>query len=258
MAHLVRLVFSPGGLLIFLAAGALWLSRRPTSRGARRLIIVAVAAYTLSSIYVIPYAVGRLLVVGYQPLSASSIPSGRIAIVLLNAFSDFVVNWEGRQFAFPGRISAARLWEAYRVYKLAPDAWLVCSEGASGIRQDAQPSRAVKRDALVQLGIPAPRILVDTDARTTRDEAMRLAPRLRSLEVEHVILVTSDTHMRRSLATFRAVGIDAIPAIARDTELSKPWSSWLLPSEQGLDLTHEVVHEVLGLAYYAARGWARF
>jgi uncharacterized SAM-binding protein YcdF (DUF218 family) len=258
MAALVRLVFSFGGLLMILAAGGLWLARRPTSHAARRLIILAAVAYTLSSIYVIPYALSRLLVLGYQPLSASIIPPGRVAIVLLDGGSDFVENWEGHQFAFPARVNAARLWEAYRVYGLAPEAWVICSEGASEILPDAQPSGAVKQDALVRLGVPAPRILVVTDAVSTRDEAIRIVPKLRSLEARHVILVTSDTHMRRSLATFRALGIDAIPAITRDAELSKPWSNWLVPSEQGLGLTHEIVHEVLGLGYYTVRGWVRF
>ena len=113
------------------------------------------------------------------------------------------------------------------------------------------------RDAMIRFGVPASRILVEDRSRTTRDEAVLIAPMLRSLNVDHVILVTSDFHMRRSLGAFRAVGIPAIPAIARDPFLSYPWSRWILPSSHGFELTSAVVHEVGGIGFYAARGWFR-
>ena len=43
---------------------------------------------------------------------------------------------------------------------------------------------------------------------------LRLVGGVVRARVDHVVLVTSPTHMRRSLATFRAEGITAIPAIA--------------------------------------------
>lgn len=258
MTELVAFLVSYRGLIVAFSVCGLWLGFRPGSRVARRFLFFVTIAYTLSSIYLIPYGLSRLLVAGYRPLSASNVPQGRIAIVLLEGQSDFVENWSGRAYAYPNRLSAVRLWEAYRVYRLVPNAWLICSEGLSPIPMDAQPARAVKHDALVHLGVAASHIVTEIGARSTRDEAMRIAPRIRSLAADHVILVTSDTHMRRSLATFRAVGVDAIPAIARDPELSKTWNSWLIPSGRGLNLTHEVVHETLGLLYYGMRGWLRF
>jgi len=69
------------------------------------------------------------------------------------------------------------------------------------------------------------------------------------------VLVTSGTHMRRSLGTFRAQGIRAIPAIARDPLTAIAWSDWLLPSDLGLWKSSSVIHEIMGLVYYTARGW---
>jgi uncharacterized SAM-binding protein YcdF (DUF218 family) len=258
MAELIVFVFSYRGLIVAFALSGLWLGFRPGSRSARRLLILVTVVYTLGSIYVIPYSLSRLLVTGYRPLSAQDIPSGRIAIVLLDGRSDFVVNWSSRAYAYPERLNAVRIWETYRVYRLVPGALIVCSEGWSGIPNDAQPARAVKHDALAHLGVAASQIVTEIGAHNTRDEAIRIAPKVKSLAVDHVILVTSDTHMRRSLAAFRAAGVEAIPAIARDPELSKSWKTWLVPNARALDLTHEVVHETLGLAYYGARGWLRF
>jgi uncharacterized SAM-binding protein YcdF (DUF218 family) len=258
MAELIAVAFSHRGLIVAFALSGLWLGFRPGSRTARRLLILVTVAYTLGSMYVIPYSLSRLLVAGYRPLSAQDIPSGRIAIVLLEGRSDFVLNWSGRAYAYPDRLNAVRIWETYRVHRLVPDALIICSEGSSAIPNDAQPARAVKPDALGHLGVEASQIVTEIGAHNTRDEAIRIAPKVKSLAIDHVILVTSDTHMRRSLAAFREAGLEAIPAIARDPEESKSWKNWLLPNARALDLTHEVVHETLGLIYYGARGWLRF
>jgi uncharacterized SAM-binding protein YcdF (DUF218 family) len=110
-------------------------------------------------------------------------------------------------------------------------------------------------DELVRLGVPASRVIVETASHDTHDEAVILAPMLRTHGIEHVVLVTSATHMRRSLAVFRAQGWNAVPAIAPDPGFTSTWAAWLLPSAIGLDLSHQVVHELIGLPYYWARGW---
>jgi uncharacterized SAM-binding protein YcdF (DUF218 family) len=72
-----------------------------------------------------------------------------------------------------------------------------------------------------------------------------------------VILVTSETHMRRSLGTFRAQGIQAVPAIAREPAPVMPWIAWIIPTEGGLQRAADVWHEIIGLGYYLVRGWYR-
>jgi uncharacterized SAM-binding protein YcdF (DUF218 family) len=75
--------------------------------------------------------------------------------------------------------------------------------------------------------------------------------------VDQVVLVTSQTHMRRALGAFRAVGLRPIPAVAQEFERTKPLSTWILPSEEGLAIASGNAHEVIGLAYYWLRGWWR-
>ena len=81
-----------------------------------------------------------------------------------------------------------------------------------------------------------------------------MASMLPSLHVDHVILVTSGMHMRRSLGVFRAAGIDAIPAIANEPDSTKGWRDRFLPTGYGLGEASLVAHEVAGLAYYTLRG----
>jgi uncharacterized SAM-binding protein YcdF (DUF218 family) len=81
---------------------------------------------------------------------------------------------------------------------------------------------------------------------------------LRTLGANHVVLVTSDIHMRRSLGAFRAQGWRPIPAIASDPRFPKTLREWITPSNHGLAHTQLVVHEIAGLAYYAVRGRMAF
>src|ERR1035437_185643 len=114
------------------------------------------------------------------------------------------------------------------------------------------------RVALVQLGVPADRIVLESGSVNTHDEAVLVAPMLRALRVDHVVLVTSDIHMRRSLATFRSAGIAPVPAIATDPLNSESRIQSLIPTIEGLRFTSAVVHEYVGFVYYSLRGWIRF
>ena len=59
------------------------------------------------------------------------------------------------------------------------------------------------KTALVELGVPADRILLESTSQVTHDEAVLTARMLRDLEITSCVLVTSNLHMRRALATFR-------------------------------------------------------
>jgi uncharacterized SAM-binding protein YcdF (DUF218 family) len=113
------------------------------------------------------------------------------------------------------------------------------------------------RDALVALGVPGARIKLESLSRNTHDEAVLLSPVLHSLNIEHLVIVTSDVHMRRSLGIFRAQGWDAIPAIAPNPDATLARAERWRPTLEGLSLSGRVVHEMLGIPYYWARGWHR-
>ncbi len=91
---------------------------------------------------------------------------------------------------------------------------------------------------------------VSTD---TYESAMQLAPVLTKRGVRNVLLVTADVHMLRALATFRARGIDAIPAPALSvpTELG---IRTILPSAYGITLTSEAIYEIFGIVGYLVSG----
>jgi uncharacterized SAM-binding protein YcdF (DUF218 family) len=241
-----------------LLGGALWLWRRPFSVHPRRFLLATAFVYTLASIYGVSYLAGRTLVIGFEPFERQQVPAGRAAVVVLGSGTFTARDWQENRFTLVDTSAASRVLEAKRVFTLVNPDWVISSGGNPVPDHPDEPSGLTMRDTLVRLGVPAERILVETESRTTRHEAILVAPMLRSLNVAHTILVTSDTHMRRSLGAFRAEGIDAIPAIARHPFTNVPWDRWFVPSNAGLDETRQIVHEAAGIVYYALRGWYGF
>ena len=87
---------------------------------------------------------------------------------------------------------------------------------------------------------------------TTWQNALFSAEMLLPLGIENVIVVTHSYHMARAVMLFELAGFSVMPA---PTELSatfpigvaKYWGA----STEALDLSHDVLHEYLGLLWYS-------
>ena len=120
----------------------------------------------------------------------------------------------------------------------------------SGPKLEAARAEGEARTALARrLGVPPQAILTETAARTTREEAVRIAARLRPRGVERILLVADAQGMRRAVAAFRQAGLEPLPAPADD-----------VPSAPGtpmarLVVAQRLVIEVMAVAYYHAAGY---
>lgn len=101
----------------------------------------------------------------------------------------------------------------------------------------------------MQFGIPATALVVDTKARTTREEAQQAALLLRSRGVSRILLVGDVEGMRRATGVFERVGFDVLPAPTTDV------STFEGGPGARLLLTRQVLIELLALAYYRAAGY---
>ena len=263
-ADIVRFLFSTGGTIIIFLTLAVWVYRAgrdsSTSTWFRRarLALLAYAVFVaLFSVYGLEFLLAKAIVGSLKPFKASHAAADkRTAVVLLGSGSWRVMDWDGRTVVYPDPAAASRELETARVFKLINPAVIISSGGSPHPDRPMVPAGEAMRDHLVALGVPADRILVETESATTRDEALIVGRILKAQGIEQVILVTSETHMRRSLGVFRSVGIVAIPAIALEfLREEATWAGLLLPSQGGLDLGSENVHEILGLMYYWLRGW---
>jgi uncharacterized SAM-binding protein YcdF (DUF218 family) len=118
------------------------------------------------------------------------------------------------------------------------------------------PESTIIRRVLEANGVPEERILEESGASSTREEALALAEMLGVRDTGRVILVTSPTHMRRALGALAAVGVEAIGSPSRQhSESRRLAATSFLPSESALGDSRQVMREVMGRVYYAVRGW---
>jgi uncharacterized SAM-binding protein YcdF (DUF218 family) len=106
----------------------------------------------------------------------------------------------------------------------------------SGRASGGTPAAALMRDFLVAHGVPSGVISVETESRSTRENAQRSAPLLAAIRGRKVLL-TSDYHMPRALAVFRREGIKVEPLPVPDA--GKRSSHWRGRWPAFLDLCSE-------------------
>jgi uncharacterized SAM-binding protein YcdF (DUF218 family) len=114
-------------------------------------------------------------------------------------------------------------------------------------------------------GVPRDAIWLEGKSQNTYENALYTAAMLKEKGINRVILVTSAMHMPRSLALFRAQGIEAIPAPTDFTVTQASWSDLtstpsavlvnMLPTASSLSLTTNVLKEYIGLFAYRLKGW---
>jgi uncharacterized SAM-binding protein YcdF (DUF218 family) len=109
---------------------------------------------------------------------------------------------------------------------------------------------------LVARGIPESKILLETEAADTHDEALRVRELLKSEGIDSFVLVTSTEHMRRALGSFAALGMTPIPSAADQVSPGgRLAAARLLPSADALSRSCSAIREGFALLYYALRGW---
>jgi uncharacterized SAM-binding protein YcdF (DUF218 family) len=253
MSEFITALISIDGLLVGLVCGVLWLWIAPHSRAARWWLTGMLIVYLCASVHGIARVISAPLQRGFRSFSVNDAPPAPRAIVVLGAGARTV---HGRTQAI-GVLTlggAARVLEAARIFHLLDGPWIVSSGGAPDGR-DMIPESEIMRRELLELGVLDSMILLESESRVTRDEAVLSAQILRQRGIMSCIVVTSDVHMRRALATFKRAGLNAVPAVAVDPIAFERRSRTWLPTQQALEFSQEVIHEYVGLAWYWMRGW---
>jgi uncharacterized SAM-binding protein YcdF (DUF218 family) len=241
-------------VIVLLLAGVVWLSARPKSRAPRLFLTLVAVGYTLASIYAVPHSIERWIAAPFHALTERDIPPGRTVVVLLGSGSYRRVDWSNGEVSVLDPIGTERTLEAARIFRLAKAEYVISSGGVIDPESPESPAGVTMQSALIELGVPRDRIVVERDSTNTREEALNVAAMLPALGVNHVILVTSAIHMRRAVGMFRAAGVAVIPAVARQPDYAG-FTEYFLPTQEGLRTTALVVHELAGLTFYRMRGW---
>ncbi len=116
------------------------------------------------------------------------------------------------------------------------------------------------------MGVPPEVIFQDPDSHNTHQNAVNVRKILDAKNIKGpVLLVTSASHMPRSLGVFRRQGIEAIPAptdfLVSQQELEELQGTWqarllnILPDAYHLHKITQHLKEYIGGGVYRLRGW---
>lgn len=149
--------------------------------------------------------------------------------------------------------SLVRCMEAVRLWKHLPGCKLVLSGGS--LSADKMSTAEGMALLAQDLGVPPQAMILETESWDTADEAEFLKP---LLGTHPFALVTSASHMMRSVMIFQRAGLSPIPAPA-DFEAKKKSTGYggFLPKATALAIAHKAVHEYLGISLIYLKDFIR-
>ena len=149
-----------------------------------------------------------------------------------------------------GRSALVRLIEGIRIYRKYPGAKLLLSGG--GVFDPVSNADVMARVAR-EIGVPERDIILESNSKDTKDEAMFIKPIVGN---DPFVLVTSASHIPRSMALFKKHGMNPIPSpvghCIKDGQGVSLYS--FFPSAGNLGKAELTIHEYLGMTWAKLRG----
>ena len=146
--------------------------------------------------------------------------------------------------------SLVRLIEGIRIYREIPNSKLLLSGGGS-IGTDAQ----IMLDVANAIGVDKNDIILESKSRDTKDQAIFIKELVKD---RPFILVTSASHMPRSMALFKKQGMNPIPAPTGHKSINTQGSTsrFILPFPRGNEIvkSETIFYEYMGLMWSKLRG----
>jgi uncharacterized SAM-binding protein YcdF (DUF218 family) len=243
---------SIGFLIVGLIPGVLLLFRRKDGgRAGKMWVTMLVLMYWVLSTPAAAVAFVLLVSPNVPPIMSLSDARGATAVVVLSGGMD-VHRSRGATYGAPAREVSLRVLEAARLHRALGGVPIIVTGGLGSLQYS---EAGLMAHQLEQLGVSADKIIKEEQSANTRDHAIFVAPLLRRHGIEQFVLVTSQQHIARALAVFRAAGMNPVPStpdvyVGRGGRLQM-----YLPSRVGLHVSERMVYDLMGWVYYKARGW---
>ena len=153
-----------------------------------------------------------------------------------------------------------RIWQAITLYRTGKiDKLLISGDNGDLVDKGLHEASQMKA-VLVQWGIPAQDIIVETVSKNTHENAVETKKVLtRSYpHYNSFLLITSGRHMRRSLACFKAVGMSCTPFstdLYTGPKRSYTFDQVVIPDASTLTEWNGLLKEWVGYVAYAVKGY---
>jgi uncharacterized SAM-binding protein YcdF (DUF218 family) len=259
MVQTTKLFLVPGSLQFFglglLLGVALLYGNARWQRWGRAWLIVLALAYGALSTPVGSDLLASPLTRQYGSLTAPGQAPGIDTIVTLTT-GTFVYRADGLEVVEMGVATAHNALETARVYRLLGAHTVLATGGIVVPGHQRTPEAAALGDGLVRLGIPRDRIVLETQSRTTREQAVKSAAILRQRATRRFVLITDSEHMPRAMAAFRGEGLDPVPSVATLATTTPPGLIYRLqPNLDAYLQSDRACYEYLARVYYWAQDW---
>ncbi len=154
---------------------------------------------------------------------------------------------------------ADRIFQAITLYRTGKVKKILIS-GDSGYITDRGLHEAKQmKSILVKWGFPSEDILTEEASKNTHENAVESVKLLKKhKELNSYLLVTSGTHMKRSLACFKKEGINCTPFstdLLTNQTGSFHWDQYFIPSMDNFSYWNKLIKEVVGYIAYSMVGY---
>lgn len=155
-------------------------------------------------------------------------------------------------------IAGDRLVMAHALFQMGKAPVLLLGGNANKLDGVIRFESELARDLLLTWGIPQPAMIPLGSNRDTHEEALKVRALATERGWRRVLLVTSANHLRRAAATFRAQGLEVVPApcnFLTTVATAPPPPGVSVPRHDGFVKMSIWLHEQAGWHIYRRRGW---
>ena len=139
----------------------------------------------------------------------STLPENIAGMIILGGVFDQVLSERHGQVSVNGAIE--RVTEPLRLLKQYPDATIVFTGGTSYIKQLEVKEADVAKTFFEDMGVETNNFIFESASRNTSENALLTKDLLNPTENQTWLLVTSASHMPRSVGIFRKAGWNILP-----------------------------------------------
>jgi uncharacterized SAM-binding protein YcdF (DUF218 family) len=242
------LLLPPVSFYILIVLG--WLIAR---RWRRTGYAVSILSFVVLVVLSLPYVAAWMMqpLETYPALDPGRLPSGPQAIVILSGDTQSEAPEYG--FDIPGPLTLERVRYGAFLHKKTQLPILVSGGRFAFLRTPL--ARQMQETLTKEFDVPVR--WVEQRSLDTHENAALSAEILQAEGIKSVFLVTHAWHMRRSMAAFRATGIEAIPAPTRFIRAPSGILEDFVPDASSLRASYFALHEYVGLLYYYVVGYSK-
>ncbi len=212
---------------------------------AKKFAWLGIIVFLLSSnIYVANFLTSHLEQ-KYPQFSIKETPKADAIVVLGGSLSPPTHPRKFAQFT----AQSNRFWLAAQLFKAGKAKRIILTGGNVFEKIGISAESIYIRRKLIAMGIPKEAIIVESNSRTTRENATETEKILKKINAKSALLVTSAIHMPRSIQLFSVLSANVIPVpsdiiVTRDYA---PTSLQLIPNVNAMALTTKALHEYYGI-----------